>query len=361
MAIKNTTESYGWLAKAFHWLMALMIVALIAVGYIMSDMENNPDKFKIYGLHKSLGISVLILAGLRLLWKGVNIAPLFPAGMKPVEKFAAYIGHAALYFFMFSMPLTGWMMSSAAGFSVSLFGFFTLPDFVAPDKAFAGEMRDLHEIFSYGLIVMIVLHAMAALLHHYHHKNDVLRRMLPCLAVSLAFVPLDSRAEVGIYEIVKEKSSLKFFAIQNNAPLEGKFSDFSADIRFDVDQLEKSSIRATVNTASVFLSYDEALKNIVLPEWLSVEKFPVATFVSKTISRTPNTDGFYADGDLTIRNKILPAQLIFTLTEYGPRVVAQGNLTVQRLDYGVGQGQWTKTDVIKNEVRIELRIVADKK
>jgi len=179
MSIKNTQHSYGVVAKTFHWLIFLIIAGLLTAGFIMTDMANGPDKFKIIGLHKSFGITVLTLAVLRLLWKSANTAPVLPAMLNVWEKYAAHAGHALLYVLMFAMPLSGWIMSSASGFPVSVFGLFTLPNLVAPDKELKHNMVELHSILAWVLIVMVSLHVLAALLHHYYYKNDVLRRMLP--------------------------------------------------------------------------------------------------------------------------------------------------------------------------------------
>ena len=179
MCLKNSEHSYGGVAKTFHWLMFLIIAGLVAAGFIAEDMANGPDKFKIIGLHKSFGITVLTLVALRLGWKSMNAAPVLPAVLNIWEKYAAHAGHALLYVLMFAMPFSGWVMSSAAGFPVSVFGLFTLPDLVAPDKTLKQDMVEVHETLAWVLIAMVALHVLAALLHHFYYKNDVLRRMLP--------------------------------------------------------------------------------------------------------------------------------------------------------------------------------------
>ncbi len=357
--IKNTESTYGSVAKSFHWLIFVLIAGLLAVGFLMTDMENGPDKFRIYGLHKSTGITVLMLALLRLGWKMANVTPLLPDGMRSLEKLAARAGHWALYALMIAMPLSGWLMSSAAGFSVSVFGVFTLPDLVAPDKMLKDTLSDLHELLGYAIIVMVSLHALAALLHHYYHKNNVLRRMLPALAMVI-LLAAPAWAEAPAYTVVKEKSHLKFFAIQNSAPVGGGFSDFTADIRFDPDHTDQSHINVEVNMGSITVANDDVAKNITLPEWLSTKEFPKAIFKSKKITRTPMSNDYFAEGELTLRGKTAPVILNFTLKHTGNAAIAEGFATLKRKDYGVGQGQWAKDDIIKNEVRVEFRIFATK-
>lgn len=167
-------------------------------------------------------------------------------------------------------------------------------------------------------------------------------------------------AAVTPYQMIKEKSSLKFYAIQNNAPVEGKFADFSANILFDSDQLDKSKISVEVSVASVEASYEEVAKNLKLPEWLSVEAFPKANFTSKTITRMPMTNNYYSEGELTLRGKTMPVTINFQLDEKGSVAVAKGFATLHRTSFEVGQGQWAKDDVVKDEIRIEFRIVANK-
>lgn len=179
MTLFNTTQGYGAIAKFFHWAIFLLIAGLFIAGFIMTDMSNGPDKFKIYGIHKSTGIVVLMLALMRLGWKMASVAPLLPESMHVLEKLAARIGHAVLYILMIAMPISGWMMSSAAGFPVSVFGLFILPNLIEPSKEVANNLRNAHEFMAYILLVVVALHVLAALLHHFYYKNNVLKRMLP--------------------------------------------------------------------------------------------------------------------------------------------------------------------------------------
>jgi len=179
MSLKNTSESFGWLAKFFHWLIFIVILCLLIIGFNMTDMPNSPDKFKLYGLHKATGIAVLWLVFFRLIWKSVNISPELPDSMDSWQKAAAKASHFALYILIIAMPLSGWALSSAAGFPVSVFGLFTMPNIVAPNKELLSMLREAHEIIAYLIIIVVIAHATAALLHHFYYKDNVLIRMLP--------------------------------------------------------------------------------------------------------------------------------------------------------------------------------------
>ncbi len=179
MCIRNTLNSYGVVAKGFHWLMALLIISVLIVGLLLEDYENTPDFLKLIGLHKEFGILVLMLAVLRLGWKVLDISPSLPASMSAASKLAAKLGHFGLYALMFAMPISGWIVSSAAGYPVSFFGLFVLPDLVAVNKDFSHDVKELHELFANALMGLLALHVLAALLHHFYYRDNILTRMLP--------------------------------------------------------------------------------------------------------------------------------------------------------------------------------------
>lgn len=179
MQFRNSRTRYGAIAKSFHWAVAVLIALMLIIGFTMGDMENGPDKFRLYGLHKSLGITVLALAALRLMWRFFDKPPPLPDSMPRNQKMAAGLAHWGLYALLFAMPLSGWLLSSAAGFTVSLFGLFTLPDLVSANKMLREFMEETHETVATLIIALVCVHAAAALWHHFYHRDTVLRRMLP--------------------------------------------------------------------------------------------------------------------------------------------------------------------------------------
>jgi len=179
MCLKNTLNSYGVVAKGLHWVMAGLIIALLAVGLLLEEFENTPTFMTLINLHKEFGIIVLSLAVLRLGWKVLDVSPSLPAHMGCAAKMMAKLGHLGLYALMFAMPITGWLKSNAAGYPVSMFGIFNMPMLVEKDKDFSHDMGELHETFAWVLIGLLALHILAALVHHFYYKDDVLRRMLP--------------------------------------------------------------------------------------------------------------------------------------------------------------------------------------
>jgi len=145
----------------------------------MIELPRGMQQLQTFNLHKSIGAVILFIAALRLLWRLFNAAPPLPAEMPGWQKGIAHATHWLLYVAFFAVPLTGWMMSSAFGRSVSVFGFFTLPDLVGPDKAFGERMDNLHMIFAFSLAALVLIHVGAALQHFFVMRDDILARMLP--------------------------------------------------------------------------------------------------------------------------------------------------------------------------------------
>ncbi len=176
MSLKNTQESYGLMAKIFHWPMALIMMGLIIVGLYMTAMEPSPDKYELYGLHKSFGLLILWMVGLRILWRFYSKPPSSHENHQKWERTLAKLTHFMLYVSMIGMPLTGWLMSSAGGYPVSFFG-LSMPPLMAENKDFGALMNDTHRILSYVLIGAVLLHAVGALKHHFIDKDTTFQRM----------------------------------------------------------------------------------------------------------------------------------------------------------------------------------------
>jgi cytochrome b561 len=178
MNLRNTTRAWGALSKTFHRLIVLLIITQWIIARY-ADSLTGTAKIGPLTLHKSLGITVLMLAIIRLVWRWMNPVPSLEGVARPWERVLAGLSHVLLYGLIFAMPLTGWMMSSARSFSVSWFHLFQLPNLVAPDPATFHQMQDLHHLLFKVLVGVAVLHIAGALKHHFIDRNDVLKRMLP--------------------------------------------------------------------------------------------------------------------------------------------------------------------------------------
>lgn len=176
MQLKNTQDHFGAVTIFLHWLMALIIIGLLILGIYMVKLPISHTKLKLYGWHKEYGFLALALVILRLTWRFLNVNPRL--SLPFLEKLAARSVHWAFYICMFAMPLTGWLITSAAGLPASFFGLFVLPNLISPNEELRQLFEEIHEWLGYGLIALIVLHASAALKHHFINKDDILRRMI---------------------------------------------------------------------------------------------------------------------------------------------------------------------------------------
>jgi cytochrome b561 len=184
MPTEQPPTRYNAVAQTLHWVIAGLIVGQFVLGRMAESLPLGLHKLALLARHKSFGMTILMLAVVRLLWRLTHSAPPLPAGMTTLERAAARGTHAALYALLFAMPLTGWLMSSAKNYSVSWFGLFTWPNLIGRNEAAFDVLRTTHDTLSDVLFAVVVLHILAALKHHFWNRDDVLTRMLP---VSKAF------------------------------------------------------------------------------------------------------------------------------------------------------------------------------
>ncbi len=171
--------AYTRTAVALHWIMALLILATLPLGLIMTEMPLSPQKLQYYSWHKWLGVTVFGLAVLRLTWRATHPAPPLPASVPAWQRQAAHALHWALYALMLAIPLAGWLMSSAKGVQTVYLGVLPIPDLLSKDEALGEVLAAVHAWLAYVLIALLVVHVAAALKHHFIDRDDVLRRMLP--------------------------------------------------------------------------------------------------------------------------------------------------------------------------------------
>jgi len=179
MQLRNTTDTYGALAKFLHWTIVVLIIAQYFVAEAADELPDGIEKLSLLTRHKSLGMLVLILAVVRIGWKLANRGTPAPVSMPAWQRKAAAASHGLLYLLILLQPLSGWAMSSAANYPVTLFGWFQFPALVAPNHDLHEGLEELHEVLFYALAVVALLHAAAAVYHHAWMKDDTLRRMLP--------------------------------------------------------------------------------------------------------------------------------------------------------------------------------------
>ncbi|MGE5027740.1 MAG: cytochrome b [Betaproteobacteria bacterium] len=172
---------YTGMAIALHWMIAFLILAAFPIGLTVSDMALSPLKLKLLSYHKWLGVTIFLLAVMRLTWRATHTPPALPVTVPAWQQRAAHALHGLLYLLLFAIPLSGWLMSSAKGFQTVYLGVLPLPDLVGKDKALGDLLREVHESLNMGLLALLAMHVAAALKHHFIDRDVVLAQMLPFL------------------------------------------------------------------------------------------------------------------------------------------------------------------------------------
>ena len=175
--LRNTSESYGWVTIVVHWVMALCIFFIFALGLYMVDLTYYDSWYKgSLSLHKSLGLSLLFVLFLRFMWRSFNEKPKALPG-KYWEQLAAHVMHLSLYALLLVLMISGYFISTADGRAISVFELFDLPALpwrIDNQEDIAGQ---IHEILAWIVMLSVALHALAAIKHHWLNKDDGLKRM----------------------------------------------------------------------------------------------------------------------------------------------------------------------------------------
>ena len=179
-ALSNTEHGYGVVALLLHWGMALLLTGLLALGVYMvrlPDVGYDQRKILLILVHKAIGMGALAAALLRLGWRLGNALPALAPQIPPGQQVAARFVHLVFYALMIALPMTGWLMSSAGGYPVPLFGGFSLPDLIGLNDDHFRLYIVVHRWLGYALLLLVAMHAGAALHHHFVRRDDTLRRM----------------------------------------------------------------------------------------------------------------------------------------------------------------------------------------
>lgn len=174
--VKNTATAYGWPAKALHWIMALLVIGLFALGYWMRTLGYyDPWYQRAPELHKSLGVILAALLLLRIVWRLLNQQP--PAlGGNALEHVIAAVTHLAFYILLIGMAISGYLFATGDGKPLSFFGLFDIAPLIN-SKPLADRAGEIHWWLAYSVIGLALLHIAGALKHHFVDKDDTLRRM----------------------------------------------------------------------------------------------------------------------------------------------------------------------------------------
>jgi cytochrome b561/polyisoprenoid-binding protein YceI len=387
MTLKSDATHWGSLAKFFHWAIVLLILAEGALGLVMVMLHKGPGAFVYYDFHKSIGITILALAVLRLLWRAFDPHPHAVPTMPTWQALAARAGHALLYVLLFLVPLSGWWFNSVDGLRpMYWFGLFEVPRIAAPDPGLKHLAHECHEFLFWALVAVAAGHAAAALVHHFFDKDATLTRMFPnkgrpplgialvLLTAALIVLPpvtqlMNPRgprepaesAQTGdappkaaaaaaeptpatqarTWTVDAARSTLGFKGTYQKDGFEGRFKRFDATIDYDEANLTGSKFDVSVDLASADTANDERDESLKGDDFFAVKKFPKAHFVTESFAKAAD-GGVEAKGMLTIRDQSKPVTLKVRFAESGNTATLDVDTTLKRADFGLGNGgDWT--------------------
>ena len=360
MPLSNTKRSYGSVTKTFHWLTALLILAIIPLGVIANDLAqeirdpsiaSTPDDFTraflLFSLHKTLGVTIFFVALARIAWAFTQPKPGLLNAENRVEAFLAETVHWLLYGSLVLVPLAGWIDHAATtGYAPIRWPFGQSLPFVPKDANLAATFAGLHVTLQRVLIITLGLHIAGALKHHFVDRDTTLRRMLPGASQSPTppthrFNPLPPLAALVLFgaaiaigsalgtiapysqtaaaapeldEVASdwqvEDGTLALSIIQLGNTVSGEFTDWRAGITFDETAGPGTVGHVEVAIAISSLSLGNVAAQAMGPDFFDADFFPDASF-SGDIIRTET--GYLATGPLVIRDTSLPVSLPFDL------------------------------------------------
>lgn len=179
MRLKNTTQNYGAIAITMHWLVALAVIGLFALGWWMTGLSYYDDWYK-QGpfIHKSLGMLLMFLMVARLVWKWVNVTPADEPNVPKWQNRIAHSVHHLLYVLLFALFASGYLISTADGRAIEVFGWFSIPATISDIPQQEDIAGVVHWYVALTLMTLVAIHALAALKHHLIDRDRTLKKML---------------------------------------------------------------------------------------------------------------------------------------------------------------------------------------
>lgn len=411
------TQRYSYTAIALHWLIALLLAFQIALGWALEG-NNSPELFARYQLHKSVGITILLLSLARLAARLFTSRP--PASDGPAwTRALASMVHWLFYLVMILGPITGWLLVSTARVQVPtlLYGLIPWPH-LPVGRGWHEPAESIHGAMAWLAIGLFLLHVAGALRHQWLLGKPEIQRMIPfargkavggalgaiaivmaafaagnmiypdrspAVAGKAAPTPVATPAavqpaapaansedtpEADAAEPEPEQAKqpladwsvaaggrLGFTARWNGEAVDGRFDRWRAAIRFSSDELAKSTIRVTVDLASADTGDGQRDDSLKSSDFFDAASHPSAVFTARDI-RHIDGDRYEARGTLALRGVSKPATVRFTLRIEGDRARVSGTARVDRTIFGVGQGEWAATDAIAAGVDIAFSFTA---
>jgi len=396
-----TTERYNSIAISLHWLIAFFLIGLLAMGKYMTHLDvADPLRFTLTQWHKSFGITVLVLAVLRVFWRFTHKPPALPATTTQFENIASHATHLLMYVLMVVIPVSGWALVSASPLNLEtlLFGLIPWPHiaFVSSvtDKVTFTEQTGLvHMWLANALLALVLLHVIAALFHQIIRRDGLISRMLvsdshrdshdlnhgivagvllagagslflasEVVANRVAVNKIDGPGVVsnqvtnaessnsGAESEISVRSSVGFTALQLGEPVTATFGDVQVNLQIDNTDPPGSTLSATVVTSTVTSGDSQLDGTMVTADWFASDEFPTAEFVSTNFERISN-NSYAVTGELKIKGVTQPVEFVMAVEAD----IGRGEFKINRSVFGVGdagQDEFVDPEVV---IRFEVR------
>ena len=179
-AVSGPVASYDGVARALHWLVAVLAVIVVALAWAMERApRNTPSRDQLMLFHQSVGLTILGIMVLRIGWRWQHPAPPLPSSLVRWERALSRITHATLYILFIAMPVAGYLNTAGAGHAVNFFGLTSIPPLIQENGRLSQAAIAFHLVGQYFVYLFVALHVAGALLHGVVKRDGVLERMLP--------------------------------------------------------------------------------------------------------------------------------------------------------------------------------------
>jgi len=371
MSLTNTATSYGTVTKTVHWLTALLIAGVIATGMIAHDLATSDPvslewKIRLYSIHKTMGLVIFFVALFRIAWAFSQPKPGVIWKQSRAQSFLAELVHWTLYASLILVPLTGWMTHAATeGFAPIKWPFGQELPFIPNDPELAERFATAHSFFETVMVTSIFLHVAGALKHHVWDKDATLRRMwfgtaklpsvlpkthtpLPAISAMAIFLAVGTAAAIQpirgtvdsmpLEDVASDwrviDGKIEILVDRFGTDVSGEFAEWTAAISFDPELEGDVKGSADVTIAIGSLTLGNVTPDALGPDFFDVATFPTASVLGDIVAVG---EGYELQGSITIKGREAPLNLPFDLALNGDNAEARGGLTLQRLDFGLGE------------------------
>ncbi len=361
--MSKTKTGYSKTSRALHWFMAPLIYVVLGLGIYGADFAGYENRALIYALHATIGLTIFGFAIARLITRLKNPSPPFPEDEMPEwQRNVALTMHLCLYFGMFLLPITGWMMASGKGLEITVFGQLTLPHLITPNEHAATLYHGVHKILGYAMVALVMVHTLAGIkilvIDGIKRRTPKTRARMGMLA-ALVILPLtEAGASAPNWLIDQDQTTVTFSWTQLGAEFTGTLSNITGDIYFAPDNLDDAAINISFPMADATTGAADRDKTFHGADWFDIETAPAVTFSSDDVTVAEGENQYLAKGQLTMKDISRPIDLPFTLTITDGIAHARGRITLDRLDWNIGIGEWRDTSIVKNAVNVEFSLIA---